>query len=272
MKIHLLSDIHLEFGKFKHTPPECDLAILAGDIHPGVKGLVWANETFGDIDVYENDPDSYIPVVAIAGNHEYYNGNRQLPRFNDTLAQKADDLYINFLQNQAIVIDGVRFVGCTLWTDFSLVGNQPLMMMQAEMIVTPYPKETRRMNDYNYVKQEGGGRLRTDTVLAEHIKSRQFLEETLSEDFDGPTVVITHHAPSEMSCNNHFKADPENAFYATNLHRMIEVMQPTVWVHGHMHSSSDYMIGDTRIITNPRGYVGQSGYNQDFDPNFVFEV
>ncbi len=251
--IALLSDIHLEFsgGKFDHTPPDCDVVILAGDTAPGVAGLVWAAETFGDT-----------PVISIAGNHEMYHQNRQMPRFYDKLHKKAKELGINFLQNETIVIGGVRFVCCTLWTDFSLVGNQPLAMLHAE----------GEMNDYQLIKQIGGGNLRAATVLAEHEKSMEFLTEALATKFDGPTVVVTHHAPSEMSVGPHFKGRRENAFYASNLHRFIEVMDPTIWAHGHMHSSSDYMIFDTRIITNPRGYVGRPGYNDDFDPNFVFEV
>jgi Icc-related predicted phosphoesterase len=138
--------------------------------------------------------------------------------------------------------------------------------------VATYPYEQRTINDYTYIKQVGGTRLRPDTVLAEHEKSMEFLTEVLSLEHDGPTVVVTHHAPSEMSCGNYFKADDDNAFYATNLHRFVEVMQPAAWVHGHMHSSADYMMGDTRVLANPRGYVGRPGYNQDFDPNFVFEV
>ncbi len=251
MKIHLLSDLHLEFGKFKHTPPNCDVVVLAGDTHPGVKGIVWAAKRFGNV-----------PVISIAGNHEFYHGRRQLPRHYNKMKEKADELGIIFLQNESVIIDNVRFVACTLWTDFSLVGNAPLAMLHAE----------RTMNDYQLTREVGGGYLRAETVLAEHKKSMEFLTEELSQNFDGPTVVVTHHAPSEMSAGHHFKVDRTNAFYATNLHRFVEVMQPTVWVHGHMHSSSDYMMGDTRVITNPRGYVNNPGFNQNFDPNFVFEV
>lgn len=251
MKIHLLSDVHLEFGKFKHTPPDCDVVVLAGDTSPGVKGLVWAAETFGDT-----------PVISIAGNHEFYNSNRQLPRFYDRLHKKADELGINFLQNESLIIGDVRFVACTLWTDFNLLGNAPLSMVHAQTT----------MNDYEFIKQIGGGKLQTATVLAEHKRSMEWLTWELSVIHDGPTVVVTHHAPSEMSTGRRFHADSDNAFYATNLHTFVDIMKPEVWVHGHMHSSSDYMLYDTRVMTNPRGYVGQRGYNQDFDPNFVFEV
>jgi len=258
MKISLLSDIHLEFGKFDHTPPDCDVVILAGDTSPGVKGLVWAAETFGDT-----------PVIYIAGNHEFYNQNRQLPRFYDKLHEKAKGLGINFLQNETIVINGVRFVCCTLWTDYALLGDATLQMLSAQVTDS---QGMRAMNDYNLIKQRGGGKLFPATVLAEHEKSMEFLTEALAQEFDGPTVVATHHAPSEISCGYKFKGNSDNPFYASNLHRFIEVMDPTAWVHGHVHSSSDYMVFDTRVMTNPRGYVGRPGYNHDFDPNFVFEV
>ena len=250
MKIHLLSDVHLEFGNLKYTPPECDVVVVPGDIHPGVKGLVWAAETYD------------VPVVAIAGNHEFYNGKRRFPTHYDTMAKKAEELGINFLQNQTVIIGGVRFVGCTLWTDFELVGNAPLMMIRAQKV----------MNDYKLIKVGRNAPLHPEKLLEAHKESMEFLTDELNNEFDGPTVVVTHHAPSELSVGPRFRADPENAFYATNLHGFIDVMQPTVWVHGHMHSSSDYMISETRIMANPRGYVNRPGYNQDFDPNFVFEV
>lgn len=262
MKIHLLADIHLEMsgGKFNHTPPDCDVVILAGDTASGVAGLVWAAETFDDT-----------PVIMIGGNHEFYNQNRQMPRFYNKLHKKANELGINFLQNEILVIGEVRFVCCTLWTDYNLMGNQTLLMLQTQAITMPNNK--RAMNDYNFIKQRGGGTLFPTTVLAEHEKSMKFLTEALATEFDGSTVVVTHHAPSEMSVAPYFKdRGSENAYYASNLHRFIEVMDPTVWVHGHVHSSNDYMIFDTRVISNPRGYVGRFGYNQDFDPNFVFEV
>lgn len=251
MKIHLVSDVHLEFGKMKYTPPECDVVIVAGDTAPGVQGLVWAKKTYGDI-----------PVVAIAGNHEFYN-RRILSKHYADLKKKAEELGIFFLQNESVVIDGVKFSGATLWTDFTLIGNQPLAMVRAAM----------EMNDYNQILQAPKETLKPVTILNEHKASMEFLTNDLSEDFEGPVVVVTHHAPSELSVGPNFKGDDSNCFYATNLERFIEIMEPTVWVHGHMHSSSDYMVGTTRVVTNPRGYIGYSaGYNHDFDDKFIFEV
>lgn len=254
MKIHLLNDLHLEFsgGKFAgYVPPaDADVVVLAGDIHPGVLGLMWAAETFD------------VPVICLAGNHEFY-GKRRLFKHYDKMHKKAAELGIHFLQNESIVIDGVRFLVATLWTDFNLIGNQPLAMVMAQTT----------MNDYKLILQNdrNSAKLLPATVLHEHNVSMEFLTEELNKDFDGPTVVATHHAPSEQSCLPDFRGDPNNFCYASNLERFVDTFDIALWVHGHVHGSVDYMIGDTRVACNPRGYVGHAE-NVNFDPNLLLEV
>lgn len=254
MKIHLLNDLHLEFsgGKFAgYVPPvDADVVVLAGDINPGVLGLMWAAETF------------VVPVISLAGNHEFY-GKRRLHKHYDKMHDKAAKLGIHFLQNESIVIDGVRFLVATLWTDFSLMGNQPLAMIEAQ----------GTMNDYKLILQNNrnSATLMPSTVLHEHNVSMEFLTEELNKDFDGPTVVATHHAPSEQSCLPDFRGNPLNHCYATNLERFVEAFDIALWVHGHIHCSQDYMIGDTRVVCNPRGYEGHAE-NVNFDPNLLLEV
>lgn len=258
MKIHSMSDLHLEHqgGKWRDyagAPEGTDVVVLAGDTHPGVLGLLWAAETFKNLD-----------IVCVAGNHEFYS-HRRLERHYEKMAAKAEELGINFLQNESVVIDSVRFVGGTLWTDFNLWGNQPEAMLQA-----PLPG---MMNDYKQISQ---GKLKTtklrpQTVLAEHKKTMEFLMDELGTDHDGPTVVVTHHAPSERSCLPEYRGDSDNVFYATALDRFVEMYAPALWLHGHIHQSRDYMIGETRVVCNPRGYYPLA-INPNFDVNLLLEV
>lgn len=258
MKIHVLNDLHLEFsgGKFPgYTPPvDADVVVIAGDTHPGVLGLLWAAETFGSA--------QGMPVICIAGNHEFYHG-RNLFRHYDKMRAKAVSLGIHFLQNDAVVIDGVRFLGGTLWTDFNLYGNSPLAMIDAQMA----------MNDFVTIRQGNTRRepLLPATVLNEHQKTLAFLIDKLNTDFDGKTVVVTHHAPSEQSSIPEFANDRLNPCYATNLEGLIHAYDIEVWLHGHTHCSKDYMIGDTRVVCNPRGYDNEA-INPNFDPTLLLEV
>ena len=84
-------------------------------------------------------------------------------------------------------------------------------------------------------------------------------------------VVITHHAPSKQSIEARQRESVLSAAYASNLDEFIETYQPDLWVHGHMHNSSDYKHGKTRVMCNPRGYEGYRP-NSLFNPSLVVEV
>ncbi len=235
MKIHILSDVHLEFGKFRHTPPECDVAILAGDIGVGKQGAAWAKQTFGDT-----------PVVYVPGNHEFYG--------------RALDMdfsaYPFVLQNQVTVIGGVKFIGATLWTDFNLFGAAPLDSMCV----------VNGMSDFRVI--EG---MAKDRWLEIHLASRDFIEQELATAEGVPCVVVTHHAPSGLSVHERYGNDPFSAGYASRLESLMLNYAPLLWVHGHMHDSFDYHVGATRVVTNPRGYIGVKT-NRSFDPALVLEI
>ncbi len=247
--IHALSDLHCEFGKFKHSPPECDVVILSGDTHPGVAGIMWAQDTF---------PDH--PVIYIPGNHEWY-GKRVFLRHIEKMREKAKGSNVHFLYNDTVEIDGVRFLGTTLWTDFNLYGNAPMHTVMAQM----------QMNDFKQILRRIGTPFTASDSALEHEVAKQFLSEEFAKPFDGKTVVVGHHAPSELSVGENFRGDNLTPAYASRLENFILDHNPVLWTHGHIHSSSDYMIGDTRVLCNPRGYVGEH-LNPDFDPNLVIEI
>ena len=265
-KIRILSDIHSEFfrplitggnGGFVLTPAGEDVIVLAGDIGIETDGARWAlAQDTGDI-----------PMVMVAGNHEFYQsgGHHQtIESAYADLAKVAADSKgkLTFLQNDAVVIAGVRFIGCTFWTDFCLYGvqNRYGSMRAAQ----------RGMNDYNLIYTEGG-RARPEFMAAQHEHSLVFIEEALNESFDGPTVVVTHMAPSPQSIHEGFRDSTLNPAYSSNHEDLILKYQPALWIHGHTHTQFNYKIGETLVICNPLGYIGYD-VNPEFDHTLIIEV
>lgn len=252
MKLRLLSDVHLEFGNLRTAQGDEDIVILAGDIGVGCEGFPWARRTF---------PDKII--LYVAGNHEFY-GGRVLSDHYDAMRASAKKHGVHFLQDSLHYCYGARFVGATLWTDFDLFGNPALHSFNARRV----------MSDFNQIKsadERWGGELTPSEWVEMHAFSRAFIERTLREPFDGPTVVVTHHAPSGKSIPDRFLNDPSSACYASRLESLMLDYSPALWVHGHIHESLDYEIGDTRVVTNPRGYAGHE-LNPRFNPAFTVDI
>lgn len=239
MKLLIASDLHLELGEPWEPPPvDYDVLVLAGDIDAGTRGF----ERF-------RSQDSR-PLVYVCGNHELY--GRSLPAALDELrALSYGDSY--FLENSSAVIDGVRFLGAMLWTDFELHG---LAKRREAMAVA-----AEQMRDYEliYVSKDGpkATRLTPVDTLRLHQESRAWLTCELAKSHSGPTVVVTHAAPSLQSIALRFRTDLISAAFASDLEALIEEYQPTLWVHGHTHNHADYCLGRTRVIGNPRGYPGE---------------
>lgn len=259
LRLLVLSDLHLEqWGK---TALQVDLdvsrpdvVILAGDIHTGAKAIPWATQTFPGI-----------PVLYVHGNHEGYSHKlEQAQRDIEDACQLTEN--VQFLNSKEWRLDGVRFLGATLWTDFYLFGaeKKQAAMWEAEI----------GMNDYHRIRLESRGykKMRTPDTARFHAEQRSWIRDKLEEPFAGKTVVVTHMAPSKRSVPEQFSADIVSAAYASNLDEMAS--QVDLWIHGHMHTSSDYEIGSCRVVCNPRGYHLSSGRgeNVDFDPNFIIEI
>ncbi|MBN1782273.1 metallophosphoesterase family protein [bacterium] len=253
MKLQIMSDLHLEFGDLEIQPVACDAVILAGDIHTGLRGARWAVETFDGI-----------PVLYITGNHEYY--GHKIPKIHTQIEQIALESSLIFLNNQEHAAGGVRFLGATLWSDFCLFGpeERPRVMFESFNAMNDY-RRIRMGAEHHYRK------LRPEHTLGLHELSVRFLRDKLDQAFDGPTVVITHHLPSPRSLKDGDMNDRVRAAYCSNLEWMIEQYQPDLWIHGHRHKKSDYQIGRTRVICNPRGYAGYK-LVEEFDPDLVVEV
>lgn len=234
MKIHVVSDIHLEFGNFKARNVGQDLTILAGDIGEGPRAR-------NLVDEYKK----IAPVWYVMGNHEYY--HHSIAEVQDYWREQGV-----FRDRDVIVQDGVVIAFCTLW---SALSGRALIMAQDGM------------NDYRQIKY-AGRTLRAVDTNEFHERDVAWLA-TLSMK---PDVVVTHHAPSLRSIHlDRYGDTPLNLAYATDLEWLIRDLKPQIWIHGHTHQSEDYRVGDTRIISNARGYAGPEE-NRNFNPDYTIDI
>lgn len=252
MKLWLFSDLHLEVADLRAplAIPDADVCVVAGDLcRAPANGIHWLAENIAHA----------MPCVYVAGNHEFYK-NSIREGLEDGCAAAARFNNVHFLENQSVVIDGVRFLGATLWTDYRIEGSPELAMRYAR----------ERMNDYKQIAAQRNPwqRFLPQTAYRMHQDSKRSIETSLKSD-PIPTVVVTHHLPHANSIPARFKGDLLNAAYASDLSQIIEEQQPTLWIHGHTHDSCDYHVGATRVVCNPRGYEDE---NTDFDPRLVVAV
>jgi predicted phosphodiesterase len=249
VKIHVLSDLHTEFEAFSIPKTDADVLVLAGDIGTKFSGLELTLKS------------CEIPVVYVAGNHEYYGA--AIPKLTGELQDMARGSQVHFLENEEFVLQGVRFLGCTLWTDFEILGlgSRALAMWDAE----------QKMADYRLIRHSPKfSRLRPIDTAGLHFASLRWLKQQLEKAFDGRTVVVTHHAPSAKSFNPKYQTDLLSAAFASNLEPLLDEFKIDLWIYGHTHHNADFVHGSTRILSNQRGYPGERICS--FDPNLVLEL
>ncbi|MEN8246545.1 MAG: metallophosphoesterase [Thermodesulfobacteriota bacterium] len=249
MKLHILSDLHIEFGDFNLPEVGADVIILAGDIHVGDRGLKW---------ILEQRPQP--PVIYVPGNHEFY--HYKFPGLIDELREKSKGTNVHLLENDALEFNGYRFFGCTLWSDMDLFGNPDKAMDAA----------AGGMNDYHVIRNS-----HTDQVLTPgetvkwHAKSVRKLEKFIEAGNPEKSMVITHCTPSIKSIPHRFQGHAMTPAFASNMEEFILKHQLRLWIHGHTHDSFDYCLGETRIICNPRGYV-PNALNPQFEPDLTITI
>jgi predicted phosphodiesterase len=247
MRLHILSDLHIEFGEFEPPETNADVVVLAGDIDVGVAGVHWAATHFVGRQ-----------VIYVPGNHEFYNHDIALVEKLRSVAPGN----VHVLDNDEVNIGGTRFLGATLWTDFAIDGDsEQLFAMQ-------YAQQC--MADFTIISN-GERVFNPEDALKLHVKSRRWLAEKLAEPCGGSTVVITHHAPSAHSIHERYVGSPLSAAFASNLEKMLDADRAALWIHGHMHDSFDYEINGTRVVCNPRGYTPDE-LNPDFSGDFVVNL
>lgn len=276
MKILILSDLHIEFGTFRVPDVNVDVVVLAGDIAASAaKAVRWARRAgnFGE----------QTPLVFVPGNHEFYGGVLQTTI--DDMRSAAADSNAFALDSGQVALGGVRFLGTTLWTDFALaietdegrVSDVPRAMAAARRQMSDYKNirlaEHAQRSGYVGAAKRTKRWLTPEDTLALHRAQRQWLADRLAEPFDGPTVVVTHHAPHRGSLHSRFASSWLSAAYVNELpDSFFDV--PELWLHGHIHESLDYKVGECRIVCNPRGYAStfEPELNPAFHPALVIEV
>lgn len=253
MRLAVLSDLHLTTSEMPPPQVECDAVILAGDIARPQQAIEWARQ-FSQ------------PVIYIAGNHEFYGGN--LPGTLRQLKELSRGTQVHVLEQEELCLGGVRFLGCTLWSDFRLVATEEqrlAAMAQASLLI----------RDFSRISLNGDSDEPFTPNVSRQIfdRSVDWLEQKFTEPYAGPTVVISHHAPARGSINPKYAESPVNPAFVSDLESSLDRWKPSLWVHGHVHDSYDYRLAHTRVVCNPRGYA-RSGVpeNSAFDPYLVVTV
>jgi Icc-related predicted phosphoesterase len=261
MKIQIASDLHLEFLETRFPeyravmPTDADVLVIAGDIHHHANAIP-AFKDWG------------VPVVYVSGNHEFYDAH--VDQMMDEMRRAAEGTHVHFLERDEWVFQGVRFLGCCLWTDYALEPEKKSIAMQeAEKV----------MIDHRLIRTDAGLFSPRDAEVA-HAASRAWLEKKLDEDFSGQTVVISHHGPHPNSIHPRFAGSPINSAFISDLTPLIA--KADLWIHGHVHDSFDYEIQGTRVIANPRGYALNrlkaesldeiEWENPNFNPSLVIDL
>ena len=254
MKIALMSDLHLSVQPMPIPHLDADVVVLAGDLHRPAGAIDWARQ-FGNT-----------PTLFVAGNHEFYGGD--LVGTVEALRCQAEGSAVRVMENEAWHHQGVRFLGCTLWSDYRLFDSHEQRtqgLQQANALVRDFSR-IRVAPTFDELFTPAVSRLLFERSVA-------WLEQQFAAPHDGPTVVITHFAPSRGSIAPQFVGSPLNACFVSNLEAEILRWQPDLWLHGHVHHSVDHRMGRTRVIANPRGYAPKGVVeNQRFDAALTIEL
>ena len=271
MKIKVVSDLHLEFSDVNIPNDEnCDVLILSGDImtaedlhdHPESSYGMYSNVNLDNLgrrqavalrfrDFLKRVSFQFPHVVYVAGNHEFYHGrwDASIDHLRDECS-KFPNVY--FLERDMKVIDDVVFVGGTLWTDMNK--EDSLTMFTIRSI----------MNDFRVIKKDNDNwtNLKPADTTIRHRQTLDYIRLIVDDNKDKKCVVVGHHSPSFLSAHEMYKDDTlMNGAYHSSLEEFIlDRPQIKLWTHGHTHYAFDYVIGETRVVCNPRGYEGHEPY------------
>lgn len=270
MNIQLLSDLHLEsHPDFVPQPaPGADVLVLAGDIgsyqegsHLGARGI--ADFGLARFSLLHGWPT---PVLFVPGNHEY--DALDFDTAHARLRETCERLGITWLERCSVVLPrragqgAVRFVGTTLWSDFDALGPQARSSPERQAPLSTLTQQLRARDKAfraaNFYLRKTGGTRAGEPFLAAAVREQalvcqQWLQAALAEAFDGPTVVVTHFAPSLHSADPRYGLVPGTAGFCNALDGLLP--QARLWLHGHLHCPVDYTRHGCRVVANPLGYA-----------------
>jgi Icc-related predicted phosphoesterase len=284
MKIQIVSDLHLEFSDINiKNEVNADVLILSGDImiaqdlhdHIAADFNPYSMGAFADLsrkqqrvqrfrDFLKRCSFQFPHTFYVAGNHEFYNGKffAGIDYLREECA-KFPNVY--FLERDTKIIDDVVFIGGTLWTDLN--NHDPLTMNAIKDM----------MNDYRIIRndQRAYAKLSPQDTALRHKLTKEYFKLMLSNHKESKCVIVGHHSPSKLSTHEQYANQYlMNGGYSSDMTQFIlDHPQIKLWTHGHTHHPFDYMIGETRIVCNPRGYESE-GYSEQsgWDPNFHVEI
>lgn len=253
VKLNVLSDLHLSLGALERPDNDADVVILAGDVARPREAVAWAS-------------GFRKPVLYVAGNHEFYGGT--LAGTIDALRTASIGTNVRVLDDDEAVIDGVRFLGSTLWTDFMLFGDgepRAAAMREGQL----YMRDFTRIR----VSDAPPSLFSPAASAALYDVHARWLGAKLAEPWPGPTVVVTHHAPSRRSIHPRFADSLLNACFVSDAEHLLDGARAQLWIHGHTHDSFDYAVNGTRVVCNPRGYA-KDGVNENarFDAGLCVDI
>jgi predicted phosphodiesterase len=252
LKIQFCSDLHIEMrdNDYHLNKTDADVIVLAGDIHVGLPAINFAIQ-----ESKRHNKD----VIIIAGNHEFYGHDYHEMLSKMRLAASHHSL-VHFLENDSVVINGTRFIGCTLWTDY--LGNNP----ENEGIHLAYCNV--KLRDHIAIRDRN---VNFGTKKAQKInqESKKFLNEQLDTKFEGKTVVVTHHGPSLKCQHKNYKFNEVSAAFISDFKQLVR--KADLWIYGHTHSSLDSKVGNCKLVSNQQGYPGEN-IPVPFKPNWIIEV
>lgn len=227
MRLHLMSDIHLNHysdkgAKFlKDLEPEgADVAVVAGDIADPRVPEQYRN-------LFERLAELYKHTIVVLGNHDYYKSDWSTTHHVVTAAISGLP-NTHLLDRSETIIDGQRFLGHAMW-------------------FRDTPEAQRGKNyfsDFLYIKGL------ENWVFEENAEFEGWIIPTLNVN----DIVVTHHMPSQKSVAPQWKRSPSNCYFVCEMDGLIARAQPKLWLHGHTHDPFDYVIGNTRVVCEPRGY------------------
>lgn len=303
-KIAVSSDIHLEFGDLDFTNDDnADVLILGGDIFIATElihlqdsdeaaRLVPTQGRFRAERYYnfvKRCSERFPDVILIAGNHEHYHGD-----FAETykIIKEAFKELVNVhvLDKESVILHDTIFVGGTLWTDMNK--EDPMTLHAIKDMMNDFNCVTNGVTQRRvplYKKDENGvyikdpttgasiedgfkfkdepARFTPEHALEDHKKYLQYLKIVLANNTENkPVVVCGHHAPSKLSTHPKYAEETlMNGGYSSDLSEFI-LDNPVIKLitHGHTHEEFDYMIGETRIVCNPRGYINYEAKADQF--------